>query len=210
MGPYPEVLVSKQDYPDLDNEIVSSYFFIRKTEDNIYPFLEKYKPLELIDKILPHTTKRDVFVFSVSLYGYFDERHILLKISDNNLNQYWMKTMPSVQPDQIVYSIEPGYPLFLRARKLYKYSFLFEEENYFLSFWHKPTIANYWHFQLFTYDNEGRCLPREPKPDEKETKAEERKLRRLAIIVLEYLISESLCASSGVYKFKYDNINKVQ
>jgi hypothetical protein len=206
MESYPEVLVSKQDYPELDNEIVSSYFFIRKTEEDIYPFLEKYKPLELIDKILPNTTKRDVFVLSVSLYGYFDERHISLKISDSNLTQYWVETMPNVPLDQIIYYIEPGYPLFLNAKKLYRHPFSFEEENYCLSFWHKPTITNYWHFQLFTCDSNGQHLPREPKPKEKETKAEERKLRRIAIIVLEYLISESLCSSSGVHKFQYGNM----
>ncbi|MDR0287657.1 MAG: hypothetical protein LBI03_08160 [Clostridiales bacterium] len=202
---YPDVLVSKQDYPELDEEIVSSYFFIRRTEEDIYPFLEKYKPLELIDSILPQTTKRDVFVLSVSLYGYFDEGHISLKVSDNNLNQYWSRTMQNIPVEHIAYSIESGFPLFLDAKKLYKHTFLFEDENYCLSFWHRPTIVNYWHFQLFSCDCSGRHLPREPKPGEKETKTEERKLRRLAISVLEYLISESICSSSKAQKFQCDN-----
>lgn len=203
---YPEVLISHQDYPELENEMISSFFFIRRTEEDIYPFLKKYKPLELIDKILPYTTKRDVFVFSVSLYGYFSERHISLKVSDNNLNQYWSRTIPDVSAEHIVYSIESGYPLFLSAKKLYKHSFSFEDENFCLSFWHRPTIANYWHFQLFTYDSNGQYLPREPKPGEKETKTEEKKLRRLATVVLEYLISESICLQSEAKKFHCDSI----
>jgi hypothetical protein len=202
MKSYPEILVSKQEYPELDIGKVASHYFIRKTEEDIYPFLEKYKPLELIDKILPNTTKRDVFVLSVSLYGYFDESHISLKISDSTLNQYWSRNMPNIPPDRIVYSIEPGYPLFLGAKKLYKHPIFFGEESYYLSFWHKPTIANYWHFQLFTCDNSGQHLPREPKSGEKETKTEGKRLRRLAIIVLEHLITKSLCSSSDIHKFQ--------
>jgi hypothetical protein len=199
---YPEVLISHQDYPDLDEKIISSYFFIRRTEENIYPFFEKYKPLELIDKILPKTTKRDVFVLSVSLYGYFNERHISLKVCDNNLNQYWDKTMSNFPAGQIAYSVEIGYPLFLCAQKLYEHSFLFENETYYLSFWHKPTIANYWHFQLFTCDSKKQHLPREPKSGKKETRSEERKLKRLATTVLEYLISEAICLNSDAKKFQ--------
>ena len=204
MGLYPEVLISHQGYPELDNEIISSYFFIRRTEENIYPLLKTYKPLELIDNILPNTTKRDVFVFSVSLFGYFDERHILLKVSDHNLDQCWSKAIPEVSAEHIAYSIVSGYPLFLSAKKLYNHSFLFEGENFYFSFSHKPTIANYWHFQLFTCDSNGLLLPREPKPNE--TRTEEKKLKRLAIILLEYLISESICLQSEVKKFQCDSI----
>jgi hypothetical protein len=64
---YPEILISHQDYPELDENLISSYYFIRVTKEDIYQFLGKYKPLELIDKILPNTPKRDVFVFSVFL-----------------------------------------------------------------------------------------------------------------------------------------------
>jgi hypothetical protein len=81
MDNYPDVLVSRQNYPELETDTVSSYFFIRKTKENVYSYLKKYKPSELIDKILPNTPRRDVFVFSVSLYGYYNENHISLKIN---------------------------------------------------------------------------------------------------------------------------------
>lgn len=134
--------------------------------------------------------------------GYFNERHISLKISDNNFIKPWTRDTPDVQAEKINYSIKLGHPLFLRAQNLYKHSFIFGSEKFYLSFGHKPTIANYWHFQLFTHDSNGQHLPREPKPGEKETKPEEKKLKRLAIMVLEYLISESICQSHEVKKFE--------
>lgn len=198
MDNYPDVLISQQSYPELDESTVSSYFFIRKTKEDIYLFLEKYTPSQLIDKILPNTAKRDVFVFSVSLYGYYNENHISLKVSDASLNQEWNRTMPDFPVSQIAYSIDPGYPLFLCAQKLYEYPIIFENEKFCLSFLHKPTIVNYWHFQLFTEDSNGEHLPRESKPEDK-------KLKRLAVIVLEYLITESISPASEVKKFQYDN-----
>jgi hypothetical protein len=204
MALYPEILISHQSYPALDEKVVSSYSFIRKTDEDIYPLIKRFKPLELIDKILPNTTKRDIFVLSVSLYGYFEENHILLKVSDNNLNKYWDRAMPDLPAEQITFSIEKGYPLYFYAKKLYEQPILFENDIYCLSFWHKPTISNYWHFQLFTRDSNGQHLPREPKPEEKENKTEEKKLRRLAIMVLEYLISEAICSISEVQKFQHE------
>jgi hypothetical protein len=114
--------------------------------------------------------------------------------------------MPDFPANQITYSIDPGHPLFLCAKKLYEHPIIFENENFCLSFWHKPTIVNYWHFQLFTTDSSGEHLPREPKQGERETKTEERKLKRLAATVLEYLITESICLASEVTKFHCDSI----
>jgi len=206
MEQYPEILVSHKAYPDLDNKVVSKYYFIRRTEENIYPLFEKYTPLELIDKILPYTTKRDVFVLSVTLFGYFEEKHLLLKVADKHLHQYWDRTMPDFPIDQIKYSIEFGCPLFFKAEKLFEYPFSFENEFFYLSFWHKPTIVNYWHFQLFTRDSNGVHLPREPLPGEKESKAESKRLRHLAIAVLEYIISKSICLVSETKKFSFENM----
>ena len=203
---YPKVLISHQAYPDLDEEVISSFSFIRRTKENIYPYLEKHKPDSLIDKILPNTTKRDVFVLSVSLYGYFDETHITLKVNNTDLNQYWNRAMPNFPAEQVAYSIETGFPLFLRASTIYEKHINFENENYYLSFWHKPTIANYWHFQLFTHDSDGQHLPREPKPGEKESRTEEKKLKRLAVIVLEYIISQAICSEKEAIKYQCDDI----
>ena len=201
---YPEVLVSQQAKPVLDEKVVSAYYFIRKTDIDLYPLLKIYTPLELIDKILPNTTKRDVFVLSVSLYGYYDESHIAINVSDKTLNNHWIKTMADYPIEQIEYTIESWHPLFLQAKKLYERPFSFEGEMFYLSFWHKPTIVNYWHFQLFTRDSNGEHLPRDQKPGEKETKAEGRKLRRLATTILEYLISESICSFSETRKFYWE------
>jgi hypothetical protein len=208
MNFYPEVLISHRAYPELNEKDIVSWFFIRRTNENIYPFLEKFKPLEIIDKLLPSTTKRDVFVLSVSLYGYYDERHLSFKVHDVNLNQYWNRE-PDFPAERIACSIEPGFPLFLSAARLYEIPFEFEDELFLLSFWHKPTVVNYWHFQLFTRDSEGRHLPRKPKPGEKETGAETKRFRRLAILILEYVISKSICLKSEARKFRHDDIERM-
>jgi hypothetical protein len=80
---------------------------------------------------------------------------------------------------------------------------------FFLSFWHKPSIANYWHFQLFTRDSNGVHLPREPRPGERETKAERNRLRRLAVLVLEYIISKAICPKSEVKKFQHHEVDEI-
>jgi hypothetical protein len=96
------------------------------------------------------------------------------------------------------------YPLFLYAARLYEYPFEFDGEQFILSFWHKPTIANYWHFQLFTRDSKGRQLPREPQKGERETSAEKKRLRHIATSVLEYLISEAICLKPEAKKFSWN------
>jgi hypothetical protein len=210
MGQYPEVLISHSAYPELCVQDVSSSFFIRRTDDDIYLYLNKYSKLELIGKIIPNMTKRDVFVFSVSLYGYYDCEHIKISPVNASFDDNWGRSFTDVRPEEIESLVrEDSYPLFLRAAKTFNYPFKNDGEQYFLSFEHKPTIANYWHFQLFTSDGEGNHLPRQPEPEEKESKEAERKLRKIAITVFEYLISEAICYFEEVQKFQtpeFDNI----
>jgi hypothetical protein len=102
MEPYPDILVSRQGCPNLDVGLISSYNFIRRTNEDLYLLLQKYRAKELFDKILPNTTKRDVFVFSVSLYGYFTEEHITIKVLDPGMNDDWDKTQPDISSKSIL------------------------------------------------------------------------------------------------------------
>jgi hypothetical protein len=207
MDLYPEILVSHSTYPELCISEISSFFFLRRTNEDIYQYLQKYSKLELIEKIIPETPKRDVFVFSVLLYGYYNETHMKL-VPDEYFNQDWNRSFADIKPNNITYQIEEGiYPLFLRAQKLYEHPFKYEGEQFFLSFWHRPTIANYWHFQLYTRDHEGNHLPRNPKPGEKETSQQKRNLKRIARIVFEYLISETICYTFEVQKYRSDGFD---
>ncbi|GHV94192.1 hypothetical protein AGMMS50293_05120 [Spirochaetia bacterium] len=210
MDQYPEVLISHSSYPELHEQEVSNSFFIRRTDDDIYHYLNKYTRLELIEKIIPRTPKRDVFVLSVSLYGYYDCSHLNIIPVDPHFNQNWDRSLPDAKPEEVEYSRKnDAYPLFLNASKVFNYSFKYNKEQFFLSFWHQPTIVNYWHFQLFTSDSEGNHLPRNPKFDEKETKEQERKLKRIAIVVFEYLLSEAICYFSEVQKFQNSEFDKI-
>ena len=207
MDLYPEILISHLAYPGFSIPEVSNFFFLRRTNEDIYQYLQKYSKLELIEKIIPSTSKRDVFVFSILLYGYYNESHIKL-IPDEHFNQDWNKSFSDIQPNNIIYQVkEDSYPLFLKAQKLYEYPFSYEGEQFFLSFWHRPTIANYWHFQLYTKDCEGNHLPREPKPGDKETLQQKRNLKRIATIVFEYLVSEAICYNSEVQKYRNDDFD---
>jgi hypothetical protein len=173
------------------------YNFIQRTNEDLYPLLRKYRAKELFDKILPNITKRDVFVFSVSLYGCFTEEHIKIKVLAPDMNDEWDKTQPDISVENIPYTIESGYPLFLKCSKLFNQpisvKYENDEETFFLSYWHRPTKAKYWHFQLFTHDKDGHHLPRESEPGQKESKPIERKLKTIAVKVLEYLITEAIC-----------------
>jgi hypothetical protein len=197
MEPYPDILVSRQGCPNLDLGLISLYNFTRRTNEDLYPLLQKYRAKELFDKILPNTTKRDVFVFSVSLYGYFMEEHIAIKVLDHGMNDDWDKTQPDISSKNILYAIESGYPLYFKCSKLFdqpiSVAYENDKETFFLSYWHKPTKANYWHFQLFTYDKDGHHLPRESEPGQKESRPIERRLKTIAIKVLEYLITKAIC-----------------
>jgi hypothetical protein len=196
--------------PSINARDVAGYFFIRRTDEDIYPYLEKFPKSEVIEKILhAGTPKRDIFVFSVSLYGYYEIEHIkLLPVDSHNKN--WTISLPDIQPHKIEYSVtENAYPLFLEASKLFEHSFTFEEESFSVSFWHKPTIANYWHFKLFTQDSEGNHLPRQPKSGERETNKKAKKLRHIALTVFEYLVSTSICNSSKAIKYQTAEFDRI-
>jgi hypothetical protein len=199
---YPAILVSYSTYPELCISEVSNFFFLRRTNEDIYQYLQKYSKLELIERIIPEIPKRDIFVFSVSLYGYYNENNMKL-VPDGHFNQNWNTLFPNIKPNDITYQIkEDCHPLFLRAQKLYEHSFRYEGERFFLSFWHRPTIANYWHFQLYTRDIEGNHLPRDPKPGEKESSQQKKNLKRIAAMVFEYLVSEAICYAFEARKYR--------
>jgi hypothetical protein len=64
MDIYPEILVSHSACPELRISEISNYFFLRRTTEDIYQCLENFSKLELIERIIPETPKRDVFVIS--------------------------------------------------------------------------------------------------------------------------------------------------
>jgi hypothetical protein len=89
MGLYPTALLPHHTYPaSLPGEEILDCFFVRETKEDLYPlFGSGFDSDDLIRKIIVSPTpKRDVFEFSIFLYGYYHEDHFGIRASDNSLN----------------------------------------------------------------------------------------------------------------------------
>jgi hypothetical protein len=90
-------------------------------------------------------------------------------------------------------SHENAYPLFLAASRLNQQEIEYNGEAHTLSFSHKPTRVNYWHFELWVKDNSGNCIPRDKSNI---------RIKYLAKSILEYILAESVIFKSAVKPFK--------
>jgi hypothetical protein len=199
MDEYPKVLLSHQSNPVLPEYEVSKYNFVRETQEDIYIFLEQGLPLkDIIKKIIaPHPSEREVFEFSVFLYGYYDKSCVGIRVLDGSLYNFWTDDMSAILCSSICYTRTAFFPLFLCAEKLYQKQIDLEDmdgrsTHYLLSFSHKPTRINYWHFQLYTKDDEDNYIPRD--------KGNSR-LKYLAKHILEQYVIKAICSESDVRKF---------
>jgi hypothetical protein len=192
---YPEELLPQKTYSVLYEEDVSSFFFIRETKYNLYEYLDQNLDKDdIIRKIIePQASEREVFDLSLFLYGYYYEDHCGIRVSDESLYNLWTNNMPYIHFQNINYIKKDMFPLYLKARTLYNRSINYNEEQFILSFSHRPTRANYWHFQLWTKNEKtGEYIPREKK-----------RLKNLAKHILEQYIINAICPQSETIKFKF-------
>ena len=136
---------------------------------------------------------REVFDLSIFLYGYYEEKHIGIRIDDTALYNDWSKDMPELSAASIKFSQEKAYPLFLSAAKLDRQEIDFNGEMHILFFSHKPTRINYWHFELWVNDSAGNRIPR----DKSSTHT-----KYLAKSILEYIIAEAVLFKTSVNLFR--------
>jgi hypothetical protein len=64
MDCYPEILLPRQTYPILENEVIRNNALVRETVLNVYPFLEKagYEPDDILPFVVaPQPSLREVF-----------------------------------------------------------------------------------------------------------------------------------------------------
>jgi hypothetical protein len=194
MGSYPKALLPHHTYPArLSGEEILDCFFVRETNEDIYPFFDSgLDSDDLIKKIIVQpTSKRDVFELSVFLYGYYHEGHAGIRTDDEALNAVW-DNGPALPIGNITYKQMIMFPLFLSAARLYERPVDFSDEKFVVSFLHKPTRANYWHFQLFTQDDKGNVMPRNK---------DNSRLNRLAKHILENIVIPAICPKGAVKKF---------
>jgi hypothetical protein len=196
MMAYPEILLPRKAYPVLTHEEVKDNTFVRETSIDLYVFLNKpeYEPDDILPLVVaPQPSLREVFELSLFLYGYYDERCIGIRASDTSLYADWHEDLPELQAEDILFTQEAAYPLFLSALRLGEQEIDFNGEAHILSFSHKPTRVNYWHFELWIKDSAGNRIPR----DKSNAHA-----RYLAQSILEYIITDAIVSKAEVKPFR--------
>jgi hypothetical protein len=193
---YPEILLSRQTYPSLKNDDVKENALVRETIADVYQYLTKpgYEPDDILSLVIaPQPSLREVFTLSTFLYGYYEDQHIGIRVNDVSLYAYWNKELPELIADDIQFFKEKAFPLYLATIKLDRQEIDFNGEMYILSFSHKPTRINYWHFELWVKDNDGNHIPKEKSNAH---------TKHLAKSILEYIISEAVLLKTSVNVFK--------
>jgi hypothetical protein len=201
--PYPEILLPKRSYPILSNEEIGDCSLVRETSSDLYPILDRrgYTPDDILRFLVaPNPSLREVFEFSVFLYGYYDERHTGLRVDDSALYIDWTAEQPELRAEDIQFEQETVYPLFLSAGKLDKQEIDFNGEAYLLSFSHKPSRVNYWHCELWTWDSIGNRIPRDKSNAH---------TKYLAKSLLEYITTEAVSPKSGAKRFKREDFDTI-
>jgi hypothetical protein len=195
MDVYPSSLLPQKAYPLLANEEISNNALIRETTTNLYFLLEKkgYTPDDILSFIVaPQPSLREVFELSLVLYGYYDERHCGIRVNDKTLIADWTEEQLELAVETIQFTQESVWPLFLAAKKLDRQVIDFNGEEYLLSFSHKPTRVNYWHFELWIKDSSGARIPRDKRSAH---------TRYLAKSLLEYIIVEAVISKVDAMPF---------
>jgi hypothetical protein len=198
---YPEILLPRQTYPVLENKDITDNALARETTIDVYPFLEKagYEPDDILPFVVaPQPSLREVFELSTFLYGYYEEKHIGIRVDDAALYADWNKNLPELRAADIKFSQEEAYPLFLAAAKLDRQEIDFNGEMHILSFSHKPTRVNYWHFELWVKDGAGNRIPRDKSSAH---------IKYLAKSILEYIIAEAIIFKTSVKIFQRTDYN---
>lgn len=195
MKKYPKELLPQPSLKRIESDSVLKNGFIREVESDIYPLLEQEEIdsdffVELI--IGKQTSKKEIFELSLFLYGVFNEKHIGIFVNSDYSYMDW--NFSDVAPENICFDVRERYPLFFKASVLYSQSITFLDKNTnqkiecVLSYEHRPNIVNYWHFQLFTEENNKR-LTRD---------IGQKKYSRLAKHILETLLAKAVCSKSEI------------
>ena len=193
---YPKILLPRQVFPMLENDDIKDNALVRETKVDVYQYLSKprYEPDDILPLVVaPQPSLREVFELSVFLYGYYDEQHIGIRVNDTALYTDWNKELPELNVEDIKLSQENVYPLFLAASKLNQQEIEYNGETHILSFSHKPTRVNYWHFELWVKDSDGNRIPRDKSSA---------RIKYLAKSILEYIVAEAVILKVSVKHFK--------
>ena len=196
MNRYPKELLPLPEYKLLSDASVLTCSFVRETDKDIYALINEGIELDyLVQEIIGQKrTKKEVFEMSLFLYGYYTEEHVGITVDDKGSTDTDWEEGKSVS-DTICYHMAEKKALYLFAAALHNKTLTFENTKYVLSFEHKPNIVNFWHFQLFTDENNVR-LARDIKPG---------RYDRLAKDILKTIVAKAICRDKkNIVPFKFE------
>jgi len=196
MKHYPEILLPRKVYSILENEQIKDNALVCETKTDLYQFLSKpgYEPDDILPLVIaPQPSLREVFELSTFLYGYFEEQHIGIRADNTAYYEDWNKSLPEINSEDIIFTQEKAFPLFLSAKKLNHQEIDYNGEIHILSFSHKPTMVNFWHFEIWVKDSAGNRIPRNKSSAH---------TKYLAKSILEYIIAEAVLLKESVISFK--------
>ncbi|GHU46897.1 hypothetical protein FACS1894200_01400 [Spirochaetia bacterium] len=201
MAVYPEALLPKPDYPRLANGDIADCALVRETMVDLYGILGKRgcTPDDVLRFIVaPQPSLREVFELSLFLYGYYEECHCGIRVDDTALYADWTGRQGELRAEDIQFTQGTAWPLFLAAQKLDRQTIDFNGEEHLLSFAHKPTRANYWHFELWMKDSDGERIPRNKSNAH---------TKYLAKSILEYIVAEVIVYKPDVQLFTWEGFS---
>lgn len=113
---------------------------------------------EIADEVLKPMGSMELYSLSVFLYGIFTEKHLNYSITDRQYFDYWDG---SEELNDIPYEYQQRFAIFLNTHILNNAKIDYDGNTYILHYEHKPTRANFWHFELYVTSNDSPIhLPR--------------------------------------------------
>ena len=159
---YPQELLPRKSIKSPTVDIDS--MFVRTLKIFPYDCLEgdNFLP-EITDEILVPKGEIEIYSLSLYIYGVYNENHFNIIVSDRDYNSDWDG---QEELSDVPYELQERFAVFLKTSLLEDNTIEYTDEKghkdlYHLHYEHKPTRANFWHFELFvTKNDEIEHIPR--------------------------------------------------
>lgn len=163
---YPKRLLPKQDYKNIDTDSLPDNACLLRTT-NLENYTDSLGRIK-IDAILLEGDYNQVFDLSVNLLGIYVEEDKKYKLIDKELIKLWKEgdDCPKHVNDNQYEIDENIKAIFFEVKKIHQKEFPYTKtidnsENQFEGISlveHVPTHGNFWHYQLFFKDVDGKII----------------------------------------------------
>ena len=170
---YPEGLLPRRHYRLIDADALpKSAVFLRRLNlgcDSIE--LDEFGEIPA-SVLLGHESLSKLDGLSINLCGDFQPEHLRLRVTgvvgENDPSRYWQPGEAAVAPNAVQFeSLTDICPAYLRLESCHELAFPARDEaslQHATSFSgrvrivHRPTITNYWHFEVVFHDGDGSIV----------------------------------------------------